>query len=131
MANSNEYMREYMAKRYHKRRLELIALLGGKCSQCKSLDRLEIDHKVYQEKKFDIAKMLSGWSWDKIRKEAEKCQILCYRCHRIKTGKDLSDRFNQREEWEHGTIGGYRYCSCSLCRTAKRDYMREYRKNKK
>lgn len=28
--------------------------------------------------------------------------------------------------WKHGTLSGYSYCRCSLCRAAHADYAREY-----
>ena len=119
-----------MKERYKKRRLEAIAYLGGACIKCNSTDRLEIDHKDTENKSFNLAKAFSGWSWKRIMPELDKCQVLCYDCHKQKTRKDLAKKFNQREHWEHGTITGYKYCKCSQCTEAKKEYMREYRKRK-
>jgi len=41
---SNEYMREYMLKRYYARRKEAFKLLGGTCARCSTKVGLEIDH---------------------------------------------------------------------------------------
>jgi HNH endonuclease len=32
---------------------------------------------------------------------------------------------------KHGTLNGYRYCKCDLCRKAKAEWTREYRRKKK
>ncbi len=120
-----------MLERYHRRRKSILLLLGNKCSVCESKKDLEIDHKNPESKSFNLAKAISGWNWEKVLKEVEKCQLLCSDCHKQKTRKDLSEKFGQREIWEHGTIAGYRHCRCDECRKAKRDYMREYRNKNK
>lgn len=125
--NSNEYMNAYMKERYGKRRSEAIAYLGGVCIKCNSADRLEIDHKNTEEKTFDLSKAFSGWSWKRIQPELDKCQVLCYDCHKEKTRKDLAKKFNQREHWEHGTLTGYanKKCKCEECLKVGREYQRK------
>ena len=130
MANSNEYMREYMKQRYYKRRLKAIEYLGGKCAACENTEELEIDHIDATQKTFSLGKGLAGWNWERLQAELDKCQLLCKDCHAKKTRKDLAIKLNQREHWEHGTLGGYRYCKCQECKNAKSAYYREYRKRK-
>lgn len=129
--SSKEYMAEYMKARYHRRRNDVLKILGGVCVKCRSTENLEIDHTDPTEKSFSISKALAGWSWSRIESEIQKCQILCKTCHADKTRKDLSKKFNQREKWEHGTLGGYRHCKCKKCKTAKSEYSKEYYKRKK
>lgn len=126
----NLYMAEYMLNRYHKRRAEYVERLGGKCVRCGSKDELEIDHIVPNEKSFNLAAALAGWSKKRIEAEIVKCELLCKTHHLDKTRKDLSAMLGRRESWEHGTLGGYRYCKCELCKEAKRAENREYKAKK-
>lgn len=131
MSNKKEYMKKYMKERYHRRKSAAIKKLGGRCVTCNSENNLEIDHVNPDEKSFVLAKALSGWSESRVQEELEKCQLLCVDCHKKKTRKELSIRFNQREYWEHGTLSGVRYCRCELCLNAKKEYMKEYSKKYK
>ena len=120
----NEYMREYMLKRYHRRRQEFIDSRGGVCEICFSDDRLEIDHKDRNEKSFNIAKGLAGFSEARIQEELKKCWVLCYDCHKEKTLSELGV--------EHGGgLTGKRGCKCNLCKEKKNEYMREFKRNKR
>lgn len=38
---------------------------------------------------------------------------------------------NIPQTWEHGTLSGYRYCKCDLCKQANNAFMREWRAKKK
>ena len=124
----NEYMRKYMAKRYKKRKSQILEQLGGKCIKCESIDNLEIDHKDPDKKRFTIARCWMH-SEEKLREELKKCQLLCKRCHYKKTLEDqgLNSRFT------HGTYASYRHnkCRCEKCREACREHNREYRKRKR
>ena len=107
-------MRVYMINRYYERRKRIVEYLGGECVNCKSTEKLEIDHK--SEKNFNVAQI---WSckWDKVVKEISLCQLLCYSCHKDK-----------HRTKEHGTLSMYRYCKCEECRSAATKYVRNYRK---
>ena len=62
------------------------------CIDCgnENLIVLEFDHREPEKKHKGICEMLaSGYSWDKILKEIEKCDVRCANCHRIKTAKQL------------------------------------------
>lgn len=81
---NREYHREYSKKYYHKRRDELIKLLGGKCVVCGTNENLEFDHVNDIKGKIDIGKLLN-YSWKIILKEIEKCQLLCREHHKEKS----------------------------------------------
>jgi len=125
-------MNAYMKKRYQDRRQQAIQYLGSRCSQCLGTNDLEIDHITPGIKTFNISKALSGWSWKRIQPELDKCQLLCYDCHKAKTRKDLAKKFGQREHWEHGTLTGYanKKCKCEDCFEAGREYQRTYKGRK-
>ena len=72
----------YCKERYLERRQEALALLGGKCSNCESLEKLEFDHVDRSIKNFSITKKLHGLPWEKVEKELKLCQLLCRACHK-------------------------------------------------
>lgn len=115
MGNSNEYMREYMLCRYHERRAEAIALLGGKCVECGTTENLQFDHIDPKLKTMSVSKL---WSVSKERylKEIQLCQLLCKTHHIEKTRRERSV--------EHGQgLTGKRNCRCELCRPLKNAYV--------
>ena len=67
---------------------------------------------------------LSGWgfnySWERILKEAQKCQLLCKKCHREKT---TVDRFP--DTYCSITGKGYNNCPCDTCRIKRNDRWRQ------
>lgn len=107
----NECQRVYKNKWYHKHkhnkenfrltRLKnkqklktqmLEFLIGKSCLDCgeKDIVTLDFDHKNPSEKVCNISTMLSNsFSWIKILKEIEKCEIRCSNCHRKKTAKQF------------------------------------------
>lgn len=124
----NEYMKEYMLKRYHQRRAEIISLLGGVCTSCGSTDELEIDHKDPTEKEFNLSRKLHTLSKEKLDEEVAKCQLLCDKCH---NEKSVGEKGQTIARGTHGTISSFRYCKCDLCREANNKWMREYKRRRK
>lgn len=119
---SNEYMREYMLKRYHQRRQQALEHLGGKCVVCGAEESLEFDHVDPEDKAFDIARRMAGVAEAKFWEEIEKCQLLCSTHHQEKTRRDLGQASAKET---HGTLSSYRYCRCEKCREAKSRSNRE------
>src|SRR4051794_14670277 len=103
MSSDNEYMRLYMGKRYHQKMAEIRLMLGGKCSRCDSIVRLEIDHIDRADKSFTLGKMWS-LSTKKLELELKKCQLLCKSCHSKKTMKDTGKK---SARGTHGTLSAY------------------------
>lgn len=60
------------------------------CVKCGETNILTLDFDHYKGKKeFGISKAISKcYSWKRISKELNKCQILCSNCHRIKTANE-------------------------------------------
>jgi 5-methylcytosine-specific restriction endonuclease McrA len=70
---------------YAKKRHKQIAVdyLGGSCISCgynKCLDALEFHHKNPLEKDFSIGKF--PMRIERLKKELDKCDLLCANCHR-------------------------------------------------
>lgn len=59
------------------------------CMDCGIKDPrvLEFDHRLNENKKFDISRAVSGStrSWNLIKQEIDKCDIVCSNCHKIRT----------------------------------------------
>jgi hypothetical protein len=114
---SNEYMRTYMLNRYHERRAEALALLGGKCAKCGTTDDLQIDHIDPATKTMSISGMWSC-SYERYLRELKLCQLLCREHHRKKTAQEQSIPHG-------GGKTGKKNCMCELCGPLKRQYARE------
>lgn len=117
--NRNEYMRDYMANRYHNKRQALIDRLGGKCKNCGATDNLHIDHIDRKRKTFRAADVHSV-SDEKVEKEIKNLQVLCKDCHHKKTNEAWDRGVNKSK---HGTVWRYRKygCRCPKCTKAYRE----------
>lgn len=119
----NEYMRDYMKRRYYKLRSEAYELLGGKCVKCGETDNLEIDHIDRTTKTVDVSKFCS-MSRAKFMEELKLCQLLCHEHHKQKTSAEQSV--------EHGGgLTGKKNCRCDLCKPLKNAYSRQLKRNKR
>ena len=82
--NPNDYKKQQ--ERAWSRKLELINMMGGKCSKCgyrQNMSALEFHHVNPSEKSFQLdARHLSNTNMEKITEEAKKCILLCSNCHR-------------------------------------------------
>ena len=59
------------------------------CIECGETDPIVLEFDHVKGKDQDIARMVStGYSLEAIKKEMEKCQVLCANCHRRKTSKE-------------------------------------------
>jgi 5-methylcytosine-specific restriction endonuclease McrA len=79
----------YLKKAVDKRRKDLRQLAldykGGECSVCgynKCLKALEFHHLESDKKDFGISSKGYTRSWDAIKRELDKCILLCANCHR-------------------------------------------------
>lgn len=123
MTLSSERKREYQRKRNAERRAIAIEAFGGKCSACESDEALEFDHIDRASKAIRIATIWSR-TWDTIWNELEKCQLLCYTCHKKKTTSEFT-------KLTHGTRNTYMRhgCRCRPCVEEASRY-REAQRNK-
>ena len=84
-ADRSEYIKLAVAKRRRKIRDMAIEYKGGKCvlcGYCKCKDALEFHHKNEKNKKFGVSQDGLTRSWEKVKKEIDKCILICANCHR-------------------------------------------------
>lgn len=75
----------YKQKQQFKKRLAEIKELSG-CVDCGVNNHIVLDFDHLHDKKYNISRMIhDGFSWKAIKKEIEKCEVVCANCHRIRT----------------------------------------------
>lgn len=111
---------------YYRKRKKIIELLGGKCVICGSSDKLEFDHINRNTKKYEISRMIT-YAYDVILEEIKKCQLLCNKCHVVKTLKELNKKPSKEQ---HGTLSAYVHakCRCPSCKENWNKKTKEYKK---
>lgn len=65
------------------KKAQYVAYKGGKCQLCgysKCISALEFHHKDPKEKEFNIT--VKQTTWEKAKKELDKCIMICVNCHR-------------------------------------------------
>lgn len=82
--NTKEQRRLYLKERKQNNKKYLIDMLGGKCVGCGTSKNLQFDHIDRTKKSFCIGKSLAS-KLEKLIEEANKCQLLCEKCHQYKT----------------------------------------------
>jgi 5-methylcytosine-specific restriction endonuclease McrA len=118
------YNREWTAKR----RAFYIVEMGGKCVECGSTEKLEVDHIDPATKLCNPTRLWSRTD-EFIRAELAKCQLLCKSCHQKKTSAErIADR-----NLQHGDYGMYKWykCRCQPCKDANAARVRRQRAAKK
>lgn len=72
-------------KRRNSLKLKAIEYKGGGCERCgynKCVGAIEFHHMNPETKSFGIGSSGYTRSWERIKKELDKCNILCANCHR-------------------------------------------------
>lgn len=67
-----------------RRKEELVQLMGGKCQMCGFEGNsacFDFHHKIPEEKEFNISRNIT-LKLEKVKKELEKCELICANCHR-------------------------------------------------
>jgi 5-methylcytosine-specific restriction endonuclease McrA len=84
-ADRAEYMKKAVAKRRKRLKKMVITYKGGKCLVCgynKYAGAFDLHHIHSSKKEFGLSARGLTRSWEKIKKEADKCVLLCANCHR-------------------------------------------------
>jgi hypothetical protein len=99
-ADRAEYLRKAVSKRRKLLREMAREYKGGKCEKCgysKCPRALSFHHLDPSKKDFGLSERGLTRSWEKIKKEIEKCILLCANCH-----MELHESMTQRP---HGNRG--------------------------
>lgn len=105
-------------KEWHRKRKEhLVQYKGGKCFDCGGVFPAccyDFDHREPEEKLFTISYAASNGrvSMEELEKEADKCDLVCSNCHRIRTSNSpkVSRKISagkRKEPWNKGKTGVY------------------------
>ncbi len=84
-ADRREYLKNAVTKRRKKMRNMAISYLGGKCMFCgynRCTSALDFHHINESLKKFGLSQDGLTRSWEKTKKELDKCILVCANCHR-------------------------------------------------
>lgn len=79
--------------RRYRAKIAAIEYKGGKCDECnfaKHPAAMQFHH--LKDKHFTLSKNFNK-SWDVIKKELDKCQLLCSNCHSVKISKQHDEEF--------------------------------------
>jgi hypothetical protein len=80
---ANNYFR--VKRRRQNLKARMIEYRGGACEICnysKCIQALEFHHKDPKKKKFSLSTTRSYWNWSMIKRELNKCILICANCHR-------------------------------------------------
>lgn len=115
--------RQFQRERVRAQRAEWI-LANGPCVNCGCTNQLQVDHIDPTQKVTH-----NVWSWTATRRNAElaKCQVLCERCHIIKTN------WEKRSRIKHGRDNTYtgQGCRCRPCTDAHNTAKNQYREQRR
>lgn len=95
--NKNECNSCCVTKSKRKTKLKAIEYMGGKCKICKynkCIASLCFHHKDPSKKDFAISNKGRTIGWEKLKKEIDKCILLCLNCHGELHYKQNSKNFN-------------------------------------
>jgi len=84
-ADRAEYLKKAVSKRRKALREKSIKYKGSKCFFCnydRYIGALEFHHINEETKNFGLSEKGMTRSWDKTRKELDKCILLCSNCHK-------------------------------------------------
>ena len=80
-----EYIKQAVAKRRRKVKEFAVAYRGGKCQICgynKCIWALDLHHIDPKTKEFGLGEKGYTRSWEAIKRETDKCVLICSNCHR-------------------------------------------------
>ncbi len=85
--NNGNYYCQYCHQKLNRLRyrIALVKYKGGKCMMCGykgNISVMEFHHMDPNRKEFGLGDGIK--SWESMKKEVDKCELLCSNCHRIK-----------------------------------------------
>ena len=81
---TNKELAHYNKQAFKQKLVEIKETSG--CADCGVKNHIILDFDHLRDKKYNISRMIhDGFSWKAIKKEIEKCEVVCANCHRIRT----------------------------------------------
>ncbi|PIR43834.1 hypothetical protein COV24_00720 [candidate division WWE3 bacterium CG10_big_fil_rev_8_21_14_0_10_32_10] len=80
-----DYLKKAVDLRRKKIKRMAVEYKGGKCEVCgynKYIGALEFHHRDPSNKEFNLGLQGMTRSWARVKKEADKCMLVCSNCHR-------------------------------------------------
>jgi len=80
-----EYIKRAVTKRRQRIKELIVQYKGGVCEICgykKCIWALDLHHKNPGTKSFELSGTGYSQAWEKIKREADKCMLVCANCHR-------------------------------------------------
>jgi hypothetical protein len=74
-----------VARRRRKVKQMAVEYLGGECIRCgykRAIEALEFHHRDPAQKEISISATGNTLSWETVKLELDKCDLLCANCHR-------------------------------------------------
>lgn len=99
LKNHRKQQTDYVRERNRKIKLIGIEYLGGKCARCGQQFPAyvyDFHHRNPKEKEGAPA-LLMHRTWEKVKKELDKCALLCTNCHRIVHAENIAEFFDQSQ----------------------------------
>lgn len=90
-AANKDRRRETVQANRKRRRLENIAKVNelkesSGCQDCGEKDPIVLEFDHLEDKVSDVCTLVyHGWSWERVWKEIQKCDVVCANCHRRRT----------------------------------------------
>jgi len=97
-------------------KIKAIEYLGGKCKICEyegCVESFDFHHTDPSKKDFTLSGRLS-YSWERIKNELDKCDLLCANCHRELHWNEKKERSQYKYDYEIVWHGKVDRC-CELC----------------
>lgn len=88
-----------VSRKRKKLKKNLVEYKGGKCERCgynKCVAAMDFHHKDPSQKDFALSKNGLTRSWVSLKKEADKCELVCSNCHR-EIHEDLNGYKDKRQ----------------------------------
>jgi hypothetical protein len=77
--NSQKVMRVQRRKK-----MFAVQFYGGKCQKCgydRCIGSLTFHHRDKKSKKANPTYIIMRWKWERVKKELDKCDLICANCH--------------------------------------------------
>lgn len=88
--NSQKVMRAQRRKK-----IKAIEFYGGKCIKCgydRCINALEFHHRDKSTKQEKPTYIIMRWSWNRVKEELDKCDLVCSNCHKEIEYKEFNSK---------------------------------------